>query len=82
MSVNLHDRLDLGSGRIEMRVTLQIQEVNGLSCVRILKRNGLKLAVGLGKLLSFITLSLMAVLAVEFWLLRIVLTSLNLCYDK
>lgn len=37
--------------------------------MRILKRNGLKLAVGLSKLLSFITLSLMAVLAVEFWIL-------------
>lgn len=52
-----------------MRIRLQIQAVNGLSCVRILKSNGLKLAVGLSKLLSFITLSLMAVLAVEFWLL-------------
>lgn len=37
--------------------------------MRILKRNGLKLAMGLSKSLSFTTLSLMAVLAVEFWIL-------------
>lgn len=69
MSVNLHDRLDFGSGGVEIRIRLQIKAVNVLSCLRILKRNGLKLAVGLSKLLSFITLSLMAVPAVEFCLL-------------
>lgn len=69
MSVNVHDRLDLGSGGVEMRIRLQIQAVNGLSYVRILKRSGLKLAMSLSKLLSFVTLRLMAVLAVEFWIL-------------
>lgn len=51
MSVNLHERLDLGSGGVEIRIRLQIQAVSGLSCVRILERNGLKIAVGLSKLL-------------------------------
>lgn len=69
MSVNLHDRFDLGSGGVEIRIRLQTKAIKGLSCLRILERNGLKLAVGLSKLLSFITLGLMAVPAVEFCLL-------------
>lgn len=67
--LSVYRKLDLRCGGVEIRICLQIQAINGLSCVRILKRNWLKLAMGLSKLLSFITLSLMAVLAVEFWLL-------------